>query len=100
MVPANFSAGPKKLTNFVGVDLRAREHSNSDPRGEFAMSTEDRLIGTEQVAERLNLHKDTVIKRWKSDPKFPQPTKYQKRGRLFWRASAISEYVATFGKDA
>jgi predicted DNA-binding transcriptional regulator AlpA len=65
----------------------------------------DRLIGSEEVAARLGLHRDTVVKRARNaeaHPTFPRPLRYQpgsKRGRLFWRESVINKYISEFGKE-
>jgi hypothetical protein len=58
---------------------------------------EDRLLGSAEVAARLNLHKDTVVKRARSDPNFPKPLRYLTGGRLYWHNSTINKYVAEFG---
>jgi predicted DNA-binding transcriptional regulator AlpA len=58
----------------------------------------DQLIGSNEVAARLGIHRDTVVKRARLDPLFPKPLRYCDGGRLFWHESTISEYVETFGK--
>jgi predicted DNA-binding transcriptional regulator AlpA len=60
----------------------------------------DRLIGSDEVAARLNLHRDTVVKRARSDPRFPKPTRYTPGGRLTWRESDIDKFIEQLSKRA
>jgi predicted DNA-binding transcriptional regulator AlpA len=53
---------------------------------------EDRLIAALGVANLCGIGRGALGNRMRNDPTFPKPARV--RGRLYWRRSAIREYLA------
>jgi predicted DNA-binding transcriptional regulator AlpA len=65
------------------------------------IAPEDRLIGSAEVAARLNCHIITLYRRLKSDPEFPRPIRRVASNRkLAWRESAIRDYVSARERES
>jgi len=68
--------------------------SSQASNAELATSTDDRLIGTADVAAKLMCHPVSVFRYMRERPDFPQPMRIS-ANRLAWRLSAIRAYVAS-----
>jgi prophage regulatory protein len=56
------------------------------------------VMGTREVADRLGVSRQYVLRLLRDDPAFPRPIAELSAG-LIWNTSDIEAYAATRGKD-